>query len=60
MTWVLVVAMLSGGGLQYSEIGPYASRQDCETEFVRLVRKYQVDGVALVDINGGCYIGDIK
>lgn len=56
MTWIFVMVMLVGGHLQYQEIGSFKSSQACEAEFQRLIEKYQHDGIALADINGGCYM----
>lgn len=53
--FVMVIAMLIGGHLQYMEIGPYDTLPSCRSEFERLVDKYVADGVSLNDINGDCY-----
>lgn len=57
MTWIFIIAMVSGGQLAYSETGTYESRVACEAKFSQAVEWYrEKNGVALHDINGGCYM----
>ncbi|TIX28882.1 hypothetical protein [Mesorhizobium sp.] len=58
MTWVLVMAMVVGGHLQFSEIGPYETKEKCEAGFARQLNLYHNAGVSLANLNGACYMAD--